>query len=45
MGGGRGGDEIAGYVVPIEFFHYFSSQRDFFLRSLNDMPVSFRVKD
>ena len=43
--GGRGGDELAGYVVPTEFFQPFSSQRDFFLWSLKNLSVSFRVKD
>ena len=45
-GGGRGGDELAGYVVLTEFFFQpFSSQRNFFLWSLKNMSVSFRVKD
>ena len=36
---------MAGYVVPTEFFHFFSSQRDFFLKSLKNMFVSFSAKD
>ena len=48
-GGGGGGvcwDELmAGYVVPTEFFHTFSSQRDFFLKSLKNMSASVRMKD
>ena len=40
-GGERGGDGLADYVVPTEFFQPFSSQRDFFLWSLKNMSVSF----
>ena len=36
---------MVGYVVPTEFFQPFSSQREFFLRSLKNMSVSFKVKD
>ena len=35
---------MAGYGVLTEFFQPFSSQRDFFLWSLKNMFVSFRVK-
>ena len=42
--GGKGRDELAGYDHPTEFFQPFSSQRDFFLWSLKNMSVSFRVK-
>ena len=36
---------MAGYAVPTEFFHTFSSQRAFFSKSLKNMSVSFRVRD
>ena len=38
-------DELATYVVSTEFCQPFSSQGDFFLWSLKNMSVSFRVKD
>ena len=34
-------NKMAGYVVPTEFFHPFSSQSYFFLRSLNNMSGFF----
>ena len=46
MGGGRGGDEMAGYVVPTQLFQSFSSQaRDLFFKVFKQHVGLFWVKD